>query len=881
MFERNQYNSEVIINPPAMPVPLTSLVGREHAIGAVIALLLRPEVRLVSLTGIGGVGKTRLALKVATDISQNFAHGVYFVPLAANRDPQTVLWEIAHSLGLYPNGGSSSVLDSLKTALKAKQLLLVLDNLEQAGTTAPLLTELLTTCPELKILATSQAVLHLSGEYHFPVNPLAYPDPAKLPPLDTLRDNYPAIELFLQRAEAITPLSMHNSENIEAVARICAALEGLPLAIELAAARVKFLPPVALLSQLTNEPRLKVLTQGGQDRPLRQQSLRATFEWSYALLSEDEQRIFRRLAVLARGCSLEAAETVCLNSGSGETEEVNTPFLEVIASLIDKSLLLPLDLANQTPGVRLLETVREFALEKLSAASELENLQAAHAAYYLALAEEAEPELHNFRQAWWRRQLAQNEPNLEAALDYLLTAQDWEGLLRLAGALGWFWYLGGRLSEGLTFLKQALYQTASNAASHPAATARALFAAGFFALHLGRGEQAEAWLLQSLKLSKSLRDCQGVAKAAYALTLFHLIEGSIAAAQAQVADLLSFVQTSGDSWVQALAQTTSGTIQMYLGDFASAQIAYSLSAELYTEAGDLDLRELMLLLQCDATLAQQAEVQGQAGTSLENQLGKTANKNLSWSVGYLLLGYGQIALRRGDWSRARFLLEQSLTLFEGAGDQRGTAQVHGVLARLALYRQDYRSACAIAAECLQKARNVDSRETIIVCLEKLADIATEHNRLKWAVQLWAAGARQRQLLDERQRPVEPAERKRLVEQARKGLGAKAFEEEWISGYALTPERALNSHQNDNQSVLKNVTASSANSSARKTRPAGLTRREFDVLQLLAEGLSNAEIARRLVLTPATVISYLNNVYGKLGVSSRTAAMRYAIDHQLC
>ena len=372
--------------PNNLPVQLTPLIGREKEGAAVQNLLQREDVRLVTLTGPGGTGKTRLGLQVTAELSDLFTDGVYFVNLAPLSDPDFVVPTIAQTLDL-KEIGDQPLLGLLKGYLRDKHILLLLDNFEQVASAAMQVADLLAACPCLKVIVTSRAVLHVRGEQEFPVPPLTVPDPKRLPDLVAL-SQYEAVELFLSRAQAVEPEFQLNNTNAPAIAEICARLDGLPLAIELASARIKLLPPQALLARL--DQRLAVLTSGPRDAPARQQTLRNTIAWSYNLLDAQEQRLFRRLSVFAGGCTLDAIEAVSI---ALETSSPTISLLDSVASLIDKSMLQQTEQEGEQPRLVMLETIREYGLEALEASGEMETTRQAHAHYYLALAEEAEPEL--------------------------------------------------------------------------------------------------------------------------------------------------------------------------------------------------------------------------------------------------------------------------------------------------------------------------------------------------------------------------------------------------------------------------------------------------------------------------------------------------------
>ena len=433
--------------PSSLPSQPTPLIGREREVEEVCRRLRATEVRVLTLTGPGGTGKTRVGVQAAAELTDEYEDGVFFVALAAIADPSLVVPTVARTLGLI-EASNQSPEELLKGYLRDRHILLVLDNFEQVLEAAPLIDEVLHSAPRVKVLVTSRTPLGLYGEHEFPIPPLSLPESEAAPSAEHLAD-YGAIRLFLDRTRAVNPEFSLTEENAGAVAEICERLDGLPLAIELAAARAKLLPPQALLSRLGN--RLKLLTGGARNLPERQRTLRNTIEWSYEMLDEGEKTLFARLAAFPGGGTLEAIEAVCDAEGDLPVDP-----LEGVSSLLDKSLLRQVAEQEDEPRFEMLETIREFALEKLEESADAGAVERVHAEFYLDLAEQAEPRLWGPEDAAWLERLEREHDNLRAALSWALDHEEVDLALRLGAALRWFWNLGGYYGEGRSWLEATL-----------------------------------------------------------------------------------------------------------------------------------------------------------------------------------------------------------------------------------------------------------------------------------------------------------------------------------------------------------------------------------------------------------------------------------------
>jgi predicted ATPase len=660
----------------------------------------------------------------------------------------------------------------------------LLDNFERLLPAAPQLAKLLASCPQLKMLVTSRAVLHVQSEYEFSVSPLALPKLDPLPSVEVLAES-PAVALFLHRAQAVRLAFQLTEANARAIAQICVRLDGLPLAIELAAARSKLLSPQELLARLSH--RLEVLTGGPQDLPVRQQTLRNTITWSYQLLDEGEQRLFRRFSVFAGGCTLEAAEALCT---ALDTEKRAGHLLERVTSLLDKSLLETIQQEGKESRLVMLETIREYGLEALSASGELEASRQTHAHYYLELADEAERELGGLQATNALEQLEREHDNLRAVMRWSLERGELghsiEMALRLGAALQQFWRVRGHLSEGRNFLEQALVN--SEGIEVPVRV-KALLAAASLAYSQDDMDRAEALCEESLAQCRELGDTGGIALSLRLLGTIAYWRSDLGVASSLAEEAVTLFREVGDKDGIAWARADFAHALSQQGNYDRAIELHQAALALWREVGHKDriarshvcLAEMHYFSQGDPA---------RVHTLLEEGLALCREVGYKEGIADCFCLSGRLALSQGDEALARSLVEESMVLYRELGNRQKTGESLFALGRIAESLGDYAAARAMCEESLVIGRAVGDNRNIAPRLEGLAGLFVAQGEPVRAVRLWGAADAQREAMGTPMPPVYRADYDRSVASARTQLGEQAFAAAWAEGRMMTLEQVL-------------------------------------------------------------------------------------------
>jgi predicted ATPase/DNA-binding SARP family transcriptional activator/DNA-binding CsgD family transcriptional regulator len=817
-FPTIQPTSSPLEEPPDsskhnLPAPRSSFVGREQEIVKVKRELAMT--RFLTLTGVGGSGKTRLALEVARDLIGAYPDGVWLVELAPLSEGNLVPQAVAGAMGVREHPGQP-LIDTLIEAWHGENMLLILDNCEHLiDGVAHFANTLLDCCPRLRILTTSREALRVEGEVVWRVPALSLPEPQLLPSVSELEGSESA-RLFSERARQRDPAFAVTPQNAPTVAEICRKLEGIPLAIELAAARVGSLSVEQMVRKL--EDSLKLLTSGNRTAPARQQTLRGTLDWSYELLSKWERVLFRRLSAFAGGFTLEAAEALEPSKHSEDDSIV-----DLLSQLVDKSLVVAETGEGGVLRYRMLEPTRQYALERLEMSGEEEAVRRQHAAFFIALAEEAEPELTGSQQKLWLDRLEAEHENMRAALSWLLETGEAELGLRLGGALWRFWYARGYLSEGRKWLQAVLAS-----GDHPESTsvrARALGGMGWLAELHGDYEPARAAYEESLKLSQKMGDKRNLAASLNSLGSVALSQGDYERARTLLEESLSVFRELGNERNIASGSNALGELAFSQDDRVRAVRLFEEALRLARKAGDM---------------------QGMA-VSLNN------------------LGYA--SLLDGDWEQATEQLEESLALARELGDMLGTAITATNLGLAALIQGNHLQATVLLRESLALLQEIEDENNIADCLETIAGIAGAQGSAQRAARLWGAAQALREDIGLQLLPRERDLHEPYVATARSRLDEAAWKKAWAEGRAMTLEEAVE-YALSEQEAATPLTTAPEQLSTEESLPT-LTPREQEIAALVAQGLTNRQIASELSISEHTAATHIAKILKKLGLRSRT------------
>ena len=765
-----------------IPAPTTSFVGREQEMATLGNLLLRSDVRLLTLIGPGGVGKTRLALQVAERLRHRFANGICFVPLDLVSDDGAVLSAIAEALNIQEEK-ALSLQEQVKMALRNLSLLLILDNFEQVVTARTLIADLLSACPRLKVLVTSRVMLHMQAEHLFEVPPLPLPDQKLLSRLKDFPDptkllDCAAIALFVQRAQAVQPTFQLSSSNAAAVAVICARLDGIPLAIELAAARMRQFQPQALLTHL--EQGLFMLQGKAHDVPERQQTLRGTIAWSYNLLTITEQEVFRRFAVFVNGASLEAAEQVCRGSVDSTVRDITS----VLDALIDQSMLQRQELEKQEVRFWQLQTLREYGLVCLAEAGELEATQAAHAAHYFAWVGGVAPLIAGAEQVDWLDRLDRDYENVRVALEWLIERARVEvgrneQALRLCNALFGYWESRGYIKDGLALVERALAVSQGVVLSE---RAQVLHGAAFLAMIQDDYARAEVFLRESQVLLRASGDRASMANILLLQGNLSIVKNNYKLARRLLEEALTLYSEREDMQRVVSTREALAYIAITQCHYGRAKSLLQENIAFYQARGDQYRLALPLYhLACTLFLSREDPKAARSLTEESLMLFRTVGNKRLMAYNQHLLGL-ILCMEEDEDGNASAMLEESLAVFKIMEERSGTAEALMALAYLAVIQGRNEVAWGYYAESWQLLRTIGAKDLSAACLEGMGEVLVLLDEPRRAVQLWGTAATVRATILAPIPPIYRIAYGQAVSRAREKIGEEAFREAWAEGH---------------------------------------------------------------------------------------------------
>lgn len=870
---RNTEDLTYQFNP--LPTAATPLIGRGEAAGTVGGLLLQDGVRLVTLAGPPGVGKTRLGMQVAADVAGAFRDGVCFVELATVQDANRVIPAIAAAMGI-TESGSQSLLETLTAALRGTQMLLVLDNFEQVYAAAPEIAHLLAVTPALKVLVTSRTLLHIHGEHTFTVEPLPLPELGEDIEPESLMVS-PAVMLFIQRARAVNLDLPFDAAQLRIVAEICIRLDGMPLAIELASARLNVLSPQGLLQHLDRS--LDLLRNGPLDAGSHHQTMRGAILWSYELLDNHTQALFRRLGVFAGGCTLAAAQAVCEEglsqdwaADSGAPAKEPAPpisFLDRMAALLDHSLIRQTTAPDGEIRFAMLESLHAFALEQLEAAGEAKMMRSRHANYYLRWVEETQPWLQHPNQQIMN-QLERDYSNCRAALAWSLSEEGESTLgVRLATALYPFWKMRGDLTEGRQWLSGTISQCPDRVSVF---VARGQACAAELARLQDDYADAEPRGKVSWSLAQELGDNAAMALALVSLGWSEYMRNNLVGARRNFeASLQLFRALANPGYVASLLHDLAYLL-LVQGDYAGALVHYQ--EELALSRANNHPQGVFWALHGMAHVAESRSELPRAAGLYKRCLALARELHHVDGIALALSGLGSVARHSGKYGRASAYYQESERVWRKLGRKAVTTLVLREQGYIALQQEEIALAAKFFTDSLVLLQELGRTRSIAPSLVGVAAVAVAIQDYPSVVRLLGAVSRLLSKISQVLDPLYQSDYDCSLAAARSALDPERFEQAWSEGQTLALEQIIV------EAIALGARAEAALSSAQAAYPAGLTAREVEVLRLVAQGLTNVNVATQLVISPRTVNTHLGSIYRKLNTSSRAVATRFALEHGL-